>query len=59
MMTLSDKPGITLLKSGSFKLNDLSKLLEVDGLKSEMAEVAVTKKLKCINDWSLYYGTRR
>jgi uncharacterized cupin superfamily protein len=42
MMTLSDKPGITLLKSGSFKLNDLSKLLEVDGLKSEMAEVAVT-----------------
>jgi uncharacterized cupin superfamily protein len=43
MMTLSDKPGITLLKSGSFKLNDLSKLLEVDGLKSEMAEVAVTK----------------
>jgi uncharacterized cupin superfamily protein len=43
MTTLSDKPGITLLKSGSFKLNDLSKLLEVDGLKSEMAEVAVTK----------------
>ena len=42
MTTLSDKPGITLLKSGSFKLNDLSKLLEVDGLKSEMAEVAVT-----------------
>ncbi|PSU47724.1 hypothetical protein C9J12_14360 [Photobacterium frigidiphilum] len=42
MTALSDKPGITLLKSGSFKLNDLSKLLEVDGLKSEMAEVAVT-----------------
>ncbi|MGF1687093.1 hypothetical protein L4C36_10400 [Photobacterium japonica] len=42
MATLTDKPGITLIKSGSFKLNDLSKLLNVEGLKSDMAEVAVT-----------------
>ncbi|WP_297404388.1 hypothetical protein [uncultured Cetobacterium sp.] len=42
MKTLTDKPGITLIKAGSFKLNDLSKLLEVKGLKSDMAEVAVT-----------------
>ncbi|PST85510.1 hypothetical protein C9I86_18550 [Photobacterium sp. NCIMB 13483] len=42
MTTLTTKPGITLIKSGSFKLNDLSKLLEVEGLKSDMAEVAVT-----------------
>ncbi|WP_017220829.1 hypothetical protein [Moritella dasanensis] len=42
MSTLTNKPGIFLLKSGSFKLNDLSKLLEVEGLKSDMAEVAVT-----------------
>ncbi|MFT7682767.1 MAG: putative cupin superfamily protein [Moritella dasanensis] len=42
MSTLTNKPGIFLLKSGSFKLNDLSKLLEVEGLKSNMAEVAVT-----------------
>lgn len=48
MTTLSDKPGITLLKSGSFKLNDLSKLLEVDGLKSEMAEVAMTNNLNAL-----------
>ena len=42
MSTLTNKPGIFLLKSGSFKLNDLSKLLAVEGLKSDMAEVAVT-----------------
>ncbi|PKH09285.1 hypothetical protein [Moritella sp. Urea-trap-13] len=42
MSTLTNKPGIFLFKSGSFKLNDLSKLLEVEGLKSQMAEVAVT-----------------
>ena len=42
MTTLTDKPGITLIKSGSFKLNDLSKLLNVENLKSDMAEVAVT-----------------
>ncbi|MGF1879183.1 cupin domain-containing protein [Photobacterium frigidiphilum] len=42
MTTLTDKPGITLIKAGSFRLNDLSKLLEVKGLKSDMAEVAVT-----------------
>jgi len=42
MSTLTNQPGIFLLKSGSFKLNDLSKLLEVEGLKSDMAEVAVT-----------------
>jgi hypothetical protein len=42
MTTLTTKPGITLIKSGTFKLNDLSKLLEVEGLKSDMAEVAVT-----------------
>jgi len=42
MSTLTNKSGISLLKSGSLKLNDLSKLLEVEGLKSEMAEVAVT-----------------
>ncbi|KXO14339.1 hypothetical protein AKG98_418 [Moritella sp. JT01] len=42
MSTLTAQPGIFLFKSGSFKLNDLSKLLEVEGLKSQMAEVAVT-----------------
>ena len=42
MSTLTTQPGIFLFKSGSFKLNDLSKLLEVEGLKSQMAEVAVT-----------------
>lgn len=42
MTTLTEKPGITLIKSGSFKLNDLSQLLNVSGLKSDMAEVAVT-----------------
>ena len=42
MSTLTDQPGITLLKAGSFKLNDLSQLLNVKGLKSDMAEVAVT-----------------
>ncbi|MCD9515628.1 hypothetical protein [Photobacterium carnosum] len=42
MTTLTNKSGITLIKAGSFKLNDLSKLLEVEGLKSDMAEVAVT-----------------
>ena len=42
MTTLTEKPGISLIKAGSFKLNDLSKLLEVEGLKSNMAEVAVT-----------------
>ena len=42
MSTLTTQPGIFLLKSVSFKLNDLSKLLEVEGLKSQMAEVAVT-----------------
>lgn len=36
------KNKITLIKSGSFKLNDLSKLLNVANLKSDMAEVAVT-----------------
>ena len=43
MSTLTTQPGIFLLKSGSFKLNDLSKLLEVEGLKIQMAEVAVTQ----------------
>ncbi|PSV02520.1 hypothetical protein C0W80_07330 [Photobacterium leiognathi subsp. mandapamensis] len=42
MTTLTEKPGISLIKAGSFKLNDLSKLLDVEGLKSDMAEVAVT-----------------
>ena len=42
MTTLTTTSGITLIKSGSFKLNDLSKLLDVTGLKSDMAEVAVT-----------------
>ena len=42
MTTLTEKPGITLIKAGSFALNDLSKLLEVTDLKSDMAEVAVT-----------------
>ena len=42
MSTLTTQPGIFLFRSGSFKLNDLSKLLEVEGLKSQMAEVAVT-----------------
>ena len=44
MSTLTNKSGVFLLKSGSFKLNDLSKLLDVEGLKSNMAEVAVTNK---------------
>lgn len=42
MTTLTVNPGIYLIKSGSFKLNELSKLLEVEGLNSDMAEVAVT-----------------
>lgn len=42
MSTLANQAGIFLLKSGSFALNDLSKLLEVQGLKSKMAEVAIT-----------------
>ena len=42
MTTLTEKSGITLIKSGSFKLNDLSQLLNVSGLKSDMAEVSVT-----------------
>ncbi|WP_305816651.1 hypothetical protein [Photobacterium leiognathi] len=42
MTTLTEKPSISLIKAGTFKLNDLSKLLEVEGLKSDMAEVAVT-----------------
>lgn len=48
MTTLTVKPGITLIKSGSFKLNDLSKLLKVDGLKSDMAEVAVTNNTNAL-----------
>ncbi|SQD78229.1 conserved protein of unknown function [Moritella yayanosii] len=39
MSTLTTQPGIFLFKSGSFKSNYLSKLLEVEGLKSQMAEV--------------------
>ncbi|MFK0571265.1 hypothetical protein [Endozoicomonas sp.] len=43
MTSLTSKPGtITLLKSGSFRLNDLSELLNVSGLNSDMAEVSVT-----------------
>lgn len=43
MTSLTNQPNkITLIKSGSFKLNDLSKLLSVANLKSDMAEVAVT-----------------
>ena len=42
MNTLTHKPGISLIKAGYFKLNDLSKLLEIKGLKSDMAEVAET-----------------
>lgn len=48
MTTLTVKPGITLIKSGSFKLNDLSKLLNVDGLKSDMAEIAVTNNTNAL-----------
>ncbi|SKA18407.1 hypothetical protein [Photobacterium toruni] len=48
MTTLTTKPGITLIKAGSFKLNDLSKLLEVEGLKSDMAEVAVTNNTNAL-----------
>ncbi|KZX55744.1 hypothetical protein A3712_05440 [Vibrio sp. HI00D65] len=44
MKTLTEKPGISLIKSGSFNLNDLSKLLNVEGLQSDMAEVTVTNK---------------
>jgi len=51
MSTLTNQSGIFLFKSGSFKLNDLSKLLEVEGLKSDMAEVAVTN-----NDNALTIG---
>ncbi|BCV35626.1 hypothetical protein [Shewanella sp. BJSY2023SW001] len=42
MTTLTDKPGISLFKAGSFNLNELNELLEVEGLQSQMAEVAVT-----------------
>lgn len=48
MTTLTTKSGITLIKAGSFKLNDLSKLLEVEGLKSDMAEVAVTNNTNAL-----------
>ena len=49
MSTLTTQPGIFLFKSGSFKLNDLSKLLEVEGLKSQMAEVAVTNNSNALS----------
>lgn len=48
MTTLTEKSGITLIKSGSFKLNDLSTLLNVEGLKSDMAEVAVTNNTNAL-----------
>ena len=49
MSTLTTQPGIFLFKSGSLKLNDLSKLLEVEGLKSQMAEVAVTNNSNALS----------
>ncbi|WP_319784103.1 hypothetical protein [Oceanisphaera sp. IT1-181] len=39
---LAQKPGIQLFKAGTFKLNELAGLLEVNNLKSQMAEVTVT-----------------
>lgn len=48
MTTLTEKSGITLIKSGSFKLNDLSQLLNEPGLKSDMAEVAVTNNTNAL-----------
>ena len=49
MSTLTTQPGIFLFKSGSLKLNDLSKLLEVEGPKSQMAEVAVTNNSNALS----------
>ena len=40
--TLAQEPGIQLFKAGTYKLNDLAGLLEVNNLKSQMAELTVT-----------------
>ncbi len=42
MPALCQEPGIQLFKAGSFNLNELDGLLEVENLKSQMAEVTVT-----------------
>ncbi|GAA0461748.1 MULTISPECIES: hypothetical protein [Gammaproteobacteria] len=42
MTTLTDKPGISLFKAGSLKLNELNEIIKIEGLRSQMAEVAVT-----------------
>ena len=42
MTTLTDKPGISIIKAGSVKMNDLSQALNVPGLKSHMSEQAAT-----------------
>ncbi|WP_087038462.1 cupin domain-containing protein [Oceanisphaera profunda] len=39
---LAQEPGIQLFKAGTFKLNELAGLLEVNNLKSQMAELTVT-----------------
>ena len=39
---LAQESGIKLIKAGTYKLNPLAGLLEVDNLKSQMAEVPVT-----------------
>ncbi|MET4696443.1 cupin domain-containing protein [Endozoicomonas lisbonensis] len=42
MSTLTDKPGISIIKAGSLKMNDLSLTLNVPGLISHISEQAVT-----------------
>lgn len=42
MSTLTSKPGISIIKAGSVKLNDMAKALDVQGLISHMSEQAVT-----------------
>ncbi|MCC4266128.1 hypothetical protein LL240_16960 [Oceanimonas baumannii] len=39
---LAQTPGIQLFKAGTFKMNDLAGLLNVEGLNSQMSEVTVT-----------------
>ena len=39
---LAHTPGIQLFKAGTFKMNELAGLLEVNNLKSQMSELTVT-----------------
>ncbi|UYM18767.1 cupin domain-containing protein [Endozoicomonas euniceicola] len=42
MSTLTSKPGISIIKAGSVKMNDLSQLFNVTGLSGNMSEQTVT-----------------